>query len=106
MKRQQWIIGMLLVVLLTGCGAKDGPNTVPESPEEPELTEKVPAPARLLLSEGALAYMYRDGRPNGFDFGGAEEDGAFLSLPARRSRISPFGSVKMKRRRLCAIMGR
>lgn len=78
MKRQQWIIGMLLVVLLTGCGAKDGPNTVPESPEEPELTEKVPAPARLLLSEGALAYMYRDGRPNGFDFGGAEEDGAFF----------------------------
>ena len=78
MKRQQWIIGMLLVILLTGCGAKDEPITVPESPEEPVLTETSPAPARPLLSEEALAYMYRDGRPNGFDFGGVEEDGVFF----------------------------
>lgn len=32
----------------------------------------------MLLTEEALAYMYQDGRPNGFDFGGVEVGGAFF----------------------------
>ena len=32
----------------------------------------------MLLTDAALAYMYQDGRPNGFDFGGVEVGGAFF----------------------------
>ena len=32
----------------------------------------------MLLTEEALAYMYQDGRPNGFDFGGVEVGGTFF----------------------------
>lgn len=85
MKRRKLIIGVLLVVLLTGCSSKDGLKTAPEQPEEFEQAEELeqaedasPAPTRPLLSEEALAYMYQNGRPNGFDFGGVEEDGAFF----------------------------
>ena len=113
MKRQGWISGLLLAATLTGCGAEEA-KMVLKQPEEPARTEKAeqgekadPAPTRLLLSEEAMAYMYQDGRPNGFDFGGVEEDGAFsMSSPARRSRTSAYESAKMKRRRLCIIMVR
>lgn len=85
MKRRGWIAGFLLLALLTGCGAKEAP----EQPEEQEQAEQpkqaeegttptAGEPERYLLSEEELAYMYRDGRPNGFDFGGVEEDGAFF----------------------------
>lgn len=84
MKRQGWIAGLLLAATLTGCGAEEA-EMVLKQPEEPARTEKAeqgekadPAPTRLLLSEEALAYMYQDGRANGFDFGGVEEDGAFF----------------------------
>lgn len=77
-KGRKWIAGLLLVTLLTGCGVKEGMKTAPEQTEEPEQEEKHSPPTRLLLSEEALAYMYQDGRSNGFDFGGVEENGAFF----------------------------
>lgn len=68
----------LLTIFLVGCGTKKEEGTVREQPEIPEQTEeKQEAPTRLLLSEEALEYMYQDGRPNGFDFGGVEENGHF-----------------------------
>lgn len=68
----------LAAALLAGCGS-ERVETAPEEAVESEQTEEVSqGPARLLLTEEALAYMYRDGRPNGFDFGGVEEDGAFF----------------------------
>lgn len=78
MKRRVWIAAFLAAALLAGCGAEQA-ETEPEQAREPEQTEE-PSSAQtpLLLTEEALAYMYRDGRPNGFDFGGVEEDGAFF----------------------------
>ena len=85
MKRWGWIAGFLLLALLTGCGAKEAPEQPEEreQAEQPEQAEERTTPTagepeRYLLSEEALAYMYQDGRPNGFDFGGVEEDGAFF----------------------------
>lgn len=85
MKKQTWIAGFLLLALLTGCGAKKAAEQ-PEGQEQAEEAEQAEAganptacePERYLLSEEALAYMYQDGRPNGFDFDGVEEDGAFF----------------------------
>ena len=78
MERRVWIAAFLAAALLAGCGAEQA-ETEPEQAREPEQTEE-PSSAQtpLLLTEEALAYMYRDGRPNGFDFGGVEEDGAFF----------------------------
>lgn len=78
MKRRMWIAAFLAAALLAGCGAEQA-ETEPEQAREPEQTEE-PSSAQtpLLLTEEALAYMYRDGRPNGFDFGGVDEDGAFF----------------------------
>lgn len=86
MKKRGWIAGFLLLAMLTGCGAKEAVTEQPEErgqAEEAERAEEAAKPIacepeRLLLSEEALAYMYQDGRPNGFDFGGVEEDGAFF----------------------------
>lgn len=78
-KGQKWVIGLLLVALLTGCGAKEETKTALEQTGEPERAEEQRSePTRLLLSEDALAYMYQNGRSNGFDFGGVEENGAFF----------------------------
>lgn len=85
MKKRGWIAGFLLFALLIGCGVKEAPEQPEEreQAEEAEQTEEEANPTacepeRYLLSEEELAYMYRDGRPNGFDFGGVEEDGAFF----------------------------
>ena len=77
-RRRMWIAAFLAAALLAGCGTEQA-ETEPEQAQEPEQTvEFSPAQTPLLLTEEALAYMYRDGRPNGFDFGGVEEDGAFF----------------------------
>ena len=86
MKKRGWIAGFLLLVLLAGCGTKEAVTEQPEERDRAEEAERAEEaakptayePERLLLSEEAMAYMYRDGRPNGFDFGGVEEDGAFF----------------------------
>ena len=79
MKKQKWFFRLLLVAILTGCAPLEETEPVEKPPEKSVVTEMEPsAPERLLLSEAALAYMYRDGRPNGFDFGGVEEDGVFF----------------------------
>lgn len=77
MKGTKWAIGLLLVIFLTGCGVKEAevPSEQPEEPEEKEETGS--GPTRLLLSDEAMAYMYAEGKPNGFDFGGVEENGIF-----------------------------
>lgn len=80
MKKAKWIFCFLVVAaLLVGCAAKNEKlQAVPEQTEEAEEIEEVKsAPTRLLLSEEALAYMYAEGRSNGFDFRGVEEDDAF-----------------------------
>ncbi len=77
MKKRRWFIELLLVGLLTGCAPLEGTEPAAKLPEESVETER-PAPERILLSEAALAYTYRDGRPNGFDFGGVEENGVFF----------------------------
>lgn len=86
MKKRGWIAGFLLLVLLAGCGTKEAVTEQPEERDQAEEAERAEEaakptacePERYLLSEEALAYMYQDGRPNGFDFGGVEEDGAFF----------------------------
>lgn len=83
MKKLKWIFCLLVMaVFLAGCVAKDEElQVVPEQPEEtaraeePEQAEA--GSTRELLSKEALLYMHAEGRSNGFEFGGAEEDGAF-----------------------------
>lgn len=79
MKRQMWITGILAVALLAGCGAEssEGKSEPAEVPKE-QAGEPSSGPTPMLLTEEALAYMYQDGRPNGFDFGGVEVGGAFF----------------------------
>ena len=79
MKRQMWITGILAVALLAGCGAEssEGKSEPAEVPKE-QSGEPSSGPTPMLLTEEALAYMYQDGRPNGFDFGGVEVGGAFF----------------------------
>lgn len=79
MKKQMWITGILAVALLAGCGAKssEGKSEPAEVPEE-QAGEPSSGPTPMLLTEEALAYMYQDGRPNGFDFGGVEVGGTFF----------------------------
>lgn len=76
MKRRVWIAAFLTAALLTGCGSGQA-ETVPEQLEASEDTEE-PAPTPMLLTEEALAYMYQDGRSNGFDFGGVDVGGTFF----------------------------
>ena len=79
MENQRWFIGLLLAGLLTGCAPLEETVPAEKQPEKSVETKlEHPAPERILLSEAALAYMYRDGRPSGFDFGGVEEDGVFF----------------------------
>lgn len=84
MKKSKWMLYLMMAALLVGCAAKEeaepaAEQSAAEQREESEQTEPTAyKPKRLLLSEEALAYMYRDGRPNGFDFGGVEENGAFF----------------------------
>lgn len=83
MKKLKWIFCLLVMaVFLAGCVAKNEElQAVPEQPEEtaraeePEQAEA--GPTRELLSKEALLYMHAEGRSNGFEFGGVEEDGAF-----------------------------
>lgn len=83
MKKSKWILCFLIMVaFLAGCAAKEESKPVAERPEteqleEPGQTEKKSAPTRLLLSDEAMAYMYAEGRSNGFDFGGVEDNGHF-----------------------------
>ena len=79
MKRQMWITGILAVALLAGCGAEssEGKSEPAEVPKE-QAGELSSGPTPMLLTDAALAYMYQDGRPNGFDFGGVEVGGAFF----------------------------
>lgn len=79
MKRQMWITGILAVALLAGCGAEssEGKSEPAEVPKE-QADELPSGPTPMLLTEEALAYMYQDGRPNGFDFGGVEVGGTFF----------------------------
>lgn len=79
MKRQMWITGILAVALLAGCGAEssEGKSEPAEVPKE-QAGEPSSGPTPMLLTDAALAYMYQDGRPNGFDFGGVEVGGAFF----------------------------
>lgn len=78
MERRVWIAAFLTAALLTGCGSGQA-ETASEQLEASEDTEE-PAPTQtpMLLTEEALAYMYQDGRSNGFDFGGVEVGGAFF----------------------------
>lgn len=86
MEKPKWIFCLLVMaVFLAGCAAKrEELQVAPEQSEEAARTEE-PEQAeeegsgstRELLSEEALLYMYAEGRSNGFELGGVEEDGAF-----------------------------
>lgn len=79
MKERVWLAAFLTAALLAGCGAEslEGEPEPAEVPEE-QAGEPSSGPTPMLLTEEALAYMYQDGRPNGFDFSGVEVGGAFF----------------------------
>ena len=79
MKERVWLAAFLTAALLAGGGAEssEGESEPAEVPEE-QAGEPSSGPTPMLLTEEALAYMYQDGRPNGFDFSGVEVGGAFF----------------------------
>ena len=79
MKRQMRITGILAVALLAGCGAESSEGkSEPTEVSKEQAGELSSGPTPMLLTEEALAYMYQDGRSNGFDFGGVDVGGTFF----------------------------